>query len=108
MKSSTYSLSSENAVPPPELETRLLVCEGKCNPDLKDYDMASSRTARACAEDLEDGPKYQPTTSDARFFGGWARKLKHTTHTCISSINYHNNGWKRKYQCNVCGRSRWF
>lgn len=77
------------------VETRLIVCEGKCNPDIYDFDSLAHR---------------QVQFGDIRpYLRERVEKLVHTTHELTRNTYYDvRMGWTRSWRCQVCGHSRKF
>ena len=80
---------------PPPLDTRILVCEGPCNPNIKEYD--------------EQVVEYGGGRSARDLIIEWSRGLKHTQHVRISGDHWQiGQGWSRYYKCEICGTVREF
>lgn len=72
-----------------------LVCEGKCNPYLADYDATCERQSQ-----FGDVKQFQQEQS---------RELVHTEHEMVKDEYYDTHmGWIKKYRCVVCGHTRRF
>ncbi len=78
-----------------EKQTRSLICEGRCNPYLADFDSVAHRQSQF--GDVRDYMKVA------------ARVLIHTEHIMTQDNHYDTRiGWCRKYTCVVCGHTRKF
>lgn len=77
-------------------EDLILVCEGECNPDIRDYDQAAAR--------MDANPSIRPIVVD------WVRRLHHTKHIATTNEHFNqNNGcWDRTWVCAECGHHRRF
>lgn len=83
-------------------EDAILVCEGKCNPDIKDYDATVGRIMQAW-----EGKT--PFRSEERLtIYEWGRKLVHTAHIAVSNVRWAGRGWTRTWKCAECGQNREF
>lgn len=77
------------------LVTKQIICEGKCNPDLVDYDAACHRQSQF--GDIADYLKLR------------ARSLVHTDHVMVNDMEWSSKlGMVARYKCAVCGHSRLF
>ena len=75
-----------------------LICEGECNPGIRDFDTVARNTMEV------DRPV--PRHSVVAEF---VRQLKHTNHISITNEIYqHPIGWCRRWRCSVCGHARLF
>lgn len=75
------------------VETRRIVCEGKCNPDLADFDAMCHRQSQF--GDLLPYVKER------------ARALAHTDHRLTQANHFDVRiGWCCLYKCAVCGHTR--
>ena len=82
--------------------TRLLVCEGPCNPDIRDYDEARSRIPLQGSVSRRDFNIRAATTTE------WSRRLKHTAHIPETETPiFHNGEWCRAWVCSECGHRRY-
>lgn len=78
-----------------KVDERIIVCEGKCNPDIREYD--------------DQVVEFGAARSNREFLMEWARRLVHTKHTRVSGDHWGiGQGWIRKFQCGVCGHVRHF
>lgn len=74
--------------------TKILVCEGKCNPELREYDQMRER---------------QEQFGDLRvFLAEQARQLVHTEHEMIIRGVWHDGVWKDVWRCVVCRATKRF
>lgn len=76
-------------------DDRQLVCEGECNPGIRDYDAAVAQ--------LNSGGK---TISPHSVVAQFARTLVHTTHISVTEDVYRNGGWHKVWKCATCGKER--
>lgn len=79
-------------------ETRVLVCEGVCNPTLLEYDQAAARAMTSTARDVR------------KVVGGWSRDLVHTEHVSSgpSVFSIRLGAFGPVWACSVCGHKREF
>ena len=79
--------------------SRELICEGRCNPHLRDYDIVADRAGKT---DMR-GPKWvSPILTDM------VRTLVHTPHNTLdNNLRFSSDfGWGRLWKCAVCGHTR--
>lgn len=89
--------------PPDDPYPRMLVCEGLCNPDIRDYDAARSRIPASDTVSRRDFRVMISTTIE------WSRKLRHTSHIPMTeSPVFRDEGWCRVWVCSECGHRRFF
>lgn len=76
-------------------EEVIIVCEGRCNPGINDYDQAASRRP--------PGPIHGQSVVAI-----WGRSLRHTTHIAKTNekFNDDNGCWDKVWVCAVCGHHR--
>lgn len=82
-----------------EYDDRQLICEGVCNPTIRDYDELVRRW-RNTQEQFKPARRFDPPAD-------MARDLKHTTHIAVGPEMWHNQlGWCRAWVCSTCGHRR--
>ena len=82
--------------------SRLLVCEGSCNPDIRDYDAARARIPAPDTLSRRDFRMMSQTVIE------WGRRLRHTTHVPETETPIFRNGeWCRAWVCAECGHRRY-
>ena len=80
---------------------RQLVCEGECNPDIRDFD---SVVGKVYALDVREQRMVDNTIVE------WVRRLKHTAHLpeTATAIFRSGMGWCRAWRCIECGHKRYY
>lgn len=74
-------------------QSRMLICEGTCNPDLKIFDEACERWAMF-------GDNYS-------FVVELRKQLKHTLHESVGGGMYEvGHGWVKMFKCTECGKAK--
>lgn len=81
-------------------ETRSLVCEGACNPELSQYDAVRDKFDPTMRRDNRQ------LITDLHF---WVKDLKHTPHKALSPNLFWKDpiGWCRAWRCTVCNHKRY-
>lgn len=78
-----------------------LICEGVCNPDIKEYDEATPRLLKLEAD------RPVPSLPKVWTIPTWVRRLKHTTHIVIRDEMYDfRMGFCKEVVCAICGHHR--
>lgn len=73
-------------------EDLILVCEGECNPDIKEYDAICGQDRNLRSMIVDE-----------------SRRLVHTKHIATTNEIYRAaKGWGREWTCAECGKGRWF
>lgn len=81
---------------------RLLICEGPCNPDIRDYDAARARIPDANTVSRRDFRAMTRTVKE------WGRRLRHTSHIPETESPIFRDGeWCRAWVCAECGHRRY-
>lgn len=80
---------------PQPVDERILVCEGKCNPDIRMFD--------------EQVVSLGGGRSDKSYVKQLARGLRHTMHVRVTDGRWSGTfGWYRQFKCTECGHIRNF
>ena len=88
---------------PLEMYPVIIICEGQCNPRLREYDEALKR---ATQERFQVGGVNRRTME---LIQTWSRGLVHRLHTTKEQYyRFKNGSWTRIWQCSVCGHRRTF
>ena len=87
----------------PLFEDRLIVCEGECNPELVDRDIAVERYRKMTTA---LGPDAQIQLRKYDVLSTMSSRLKHTPHIAITNEHYRDGNFCQTYQCSVCGHKR--
>ncbi len=94
--------------PESPLSERLLVCEGPCNPDIRDYDASTMQAMTAITGfTVQSNRETRMMLNTAM---EWSRRLKHTMHIPETATAIYRNevGWCRAWRCTECGHKRYY
>lgn len=86
-----------------DFSERQLVCEGLCNPDVRDFDAAHARVS----EDVYIGRERRIADDTMK---EWTKRLRHTPHIPETSTSIYRQdiGWCRAWRCVECGHRRFY
>lgn len=87
----------------PLFDDRLLICEGPCNPEIHDCDVATKRYRNGLMTRNEE-ERVRLRKYDVLSMMG--NRLVHTPHIAITNEHYRHGNFCQTFQCSVCGHKR--